>query len=258
MGQSTSSPCLQRQESLQGDEEISERLPTTRNGTVVVDTAKLHQAVKEGRTWLVGKLLQQPGAVAAAAVSAANENGDTCMHVAAKSGHAEIVSLLLHHGAERDRLGSRSRTPLHLASIYGHLEAADVLLAAGADANIVLMDANGYEHVRLFSGGPAHLSLATCCVRTRFAFSLYISRFGRLARQAQGAQIIIPRPGALLAFATVGRQLRCENGAHRRSADVGLARGERQASGNAGIDGTPCKPGVVCLQSAANVLHLST
>ncbi|CAM9164562.1 unnamed protein product, partial [Hapterophycus canaliculatus] len=88
---------------------------------------KLHQAVREGKTWQVKEILQEPGVVAAAAVSATNESGDTCMHVAAKFGHAEIVSLLLHHGAERDSLGSRSRTPLHLASIYGHLGVVDVL-----------------------------------------------------------------------------------------------------------------------------------
>ncbi|CAM9095481.1 unnamed protein product [Scytosiphon promiscuus] len=146
MGQSTSSPCTQRQENVQGDVEISERLPGTRVETVVVDTTELHRAVREGHTQLVEQMLQQPGVVAAAAVSAVNDSGDTCMHLAAKFGHAEIVSLLLHHGAERDRLGSRSRTPLHLASIYGHLKAVNTLLAAGADANIVLTDANGYEH----------------------------------------------------------------------------------------------------------------
>lgn len=121
-------------------------------------TADLHQAIQLGDLELVRHLLQGQqrwrGAAATQEVvnSVSSENGDACIHVAAKFGRAEIVSLLLHHGAETSVFGSRSRTPLQLASIYGHLEAVEVLLQAGADANTSLRDASGYEHVSQATG----------------------------------------------------------------------------------------------------------
>lgn len=121
--------------------------------TAAETTEGLLQAIQQGNHQLVHSFLHDQqrwrGAAATAAVvsSVANENGDACIHVAAKLGHAEIVSLLLHHGAETSHLGSRSRTPLQLASIYGHLQAVEALLDAGADANASLQDASGYEHV---------------------------------------------------------------------------------------------------------------
>eukprot|EP00752_Nemacystus_decipiens_P008363 g7475.t1 len=120
--------------------------------TTVEITEDLQQAIHQGNLPLVRQLLHRQqkwrGAEATEEVvnSVVNENGDACIHVAAKFGHAEIVSLLLRHGAETSHLGSRSRTPLQLACIYGHLQAAEVLLEAGADANASLRDASGYEH----------------------------------------------------------------------------------------------------------------
>lgn len=125
-------------------ERVCER-PITKNDVLVV---KLHQAVREGHLHLVEDVLQQYQPGTAAAVSSLNENGDACIHVAAKLGHAEIASLLLHHGADKDSLGSRSRTPLHLASLFGHQAVVDALLASGADVSISQADENGYEHVR--------------------------------------------------------------------------------------------------------------
>jgi ankyrin repeat protein len=57
----------------------------------------------------------------------------TAMHVAAREGHADILSLLLEHGGDVDCRGEHSRTPLHLASKKGELEAGQCLLDRGAD-----------------------------------------------------------------------------------------------------------------------------
>jgi hypothetical protein len=60
---------------------------------------------------------------------------ETPMHVAAKAGHADILSLLLEHGADVDVLNKGGRTPLHRASWNGKLEAGQYLLDRGADIN---------------------------------------------------------------------------------------------------------------------------
>ena len=57
------------------------------------------------------------------------------MHVAARAGHADILSLLLNHGAELEGTARFNMTPLHKASCYGKLEAVRCLLDHGADIN---------------------------------------------------------------------------------------------------------------------------
>jgi ankyrin repeat protein len=56
----------------------------------------------------------------------------TPLLVAARQGHAEIVALLLAHGAPVDGADPSGDTPLHLAARYGHDEVVKVLIAAHA------------------------------------------------------------------------------------------------------------------------------
>jgi Ankyrin repeats (3 copies)/Ankyrin repeat len=56
------------------------------------------------------------------------------MHVAARHGHANILSLLLEHGVDVDERDA-SQTPLHRALMFGKLEAVQFLLDSGADIN---------------------------------------------------------------------------------------------------------------------------
>ena len=62
-------------------------------------------------------------------------NGGAPMHIAASEGHANILSLLLDHGADVDGQVEGYSTPLHHVSKYGKLEAAQCLLDRGADIN---------------------------------------------------------------------------------------------------------------------------
>jgi hypothetical protein len=56
------------------------------------------------------------------------------MHAAARYGHADILSLLLEHGADVDERDA-TQTPLHRALFFGKLEAVRFLLDRGADIN---------------------------------------------------------------------------------------------------------------------------
>jgi ankyrin repeat protein len=57
------------------------------------------------------------------------------IHVAARQGHADILTLLLEHGADLEGRGKYDWTPLHQASEDGKLEAGQCLLDHGADIN---------------------------------------------------------------------------------------------------------------------------
>ena len=54
------------------------------------------------------------------------------LHVAARQGHSEFVTLLLANGAEVDARDGLAASPLHLAAQYGHDESVALLLAAKA------------------------------------------------------------------------------------------------------------------------------
>ena len=59
----------------------------------------------------------------------------TSMHVAARAGHADVLSLLLEHGADVDVQNLYGTTPLYRAARSGKLEAGRLLLDRGADIN---------------------------------------------------------------------------------------------------------------------------
>ena len=59
----------------------------------------------------------------------------TVMHVAAREGYADILSLLLGHGADLDGRGSWGQTPLQRAAWTGKVDAGKFLLDHGANIN---------------------------------------------------------------------------------------------------------------------------
>ncbi|XP_076865963.1 transient receptor potential cation channel, subfamily N, member 1 [Brachyhypopomus gauderio] len=91
----------------------------------------LHLAAQSGHENVVRLLLNSPGVQADAET---DSEGVTPLHLAAQCGHAAVVGLLLSRSAVllhlRDR---RGRTCLHLASARGHVAVVRVLLGQGAD-----------------------------------------------------------------------------------------------------------------------------
>lgn len=85
-----------------------------------------------------------------------DEDDDTPLHLAARSGEQSIVHSLLLEGAPMDALNSLGQTPLHVAVIFGHLPAVQTLLAFGSDTtlrygedNISVLDAAASRSGRL-------------------------------------------------------------------------------------------------------------
>ncbi|TYZ61591.1 hypothetical protein PybrP1_003467 [[Pythium] brassicae (nom. inval.)] len=100
------------------------------------DTTPLHTAAGLGRTLVAEFLLQEQHASLAARTTA----GLTALHVAATTGQAGMLKLLLAFGAAVNERVERSSeadlvgmTPLHFAALFGHLDVLRVLVRHGAD-----------------------------------------------------------------------------------------------------------------------------
>uniref|UniRef100_A0A8C6UKZ6 TNNI3 interacting kinase n=1 Tax=Neogobius melanostomus TaxID=47308 RepID=A0A8C6UKZ6_9GOBI len=65
-----------------------------------------------------------------------SRNGFTALHLAAYKDNGELVTELLHGGADVQQVGYGALTALHVATLAGHHEAADILLQHGAFVNV--------------------------------------------------------------------------------------------------------------------------
>ena len=63
--------------------------------------------------------------------------GNTELHLAAIRGFADLVPVLIRHGADVNALNDHGHTPLYYAARHGHRKAAEVLLVAGADKSAI-------------------------------------------------------------------------------------------------------------------------
>lgn len=65
-----------------------------------------------------------------------NSGGKTALHIAAQSGNAPFISLLLSFGADADLTDLQGNTPLHYAAAWGHIDVSQTLLEGGASWGI--------------------------------------------------------------------------------------------------------------------------
>jgi cytohesin len=84
------------------------------------------------------------------------DKGWTPLHFAANRGSAELVRLLLTHGAVVDASDLQEYTPLHLAARGGHKKAADLLITADADVKSQTVSGGTPLHYAAY-GGSADL-----------------------------------------------------------------------------------------------------
>ncbi|KAG0003658.1 Glycerophosphocholine phosphodiesterase, partial [Modicella reniformis] len=116
----------------------------------------------------VAKLLIHFGAD----LNAQDEDGESCLLIAAKNGHLECVNLLIAGagngvGANLElREGYYGWTALHLAAIENHPEVVRVLLAAGANPNVYDYSSwNPHEHA-IFAANNVCAALLRPVTRT--------------------------------------------------------------------------------------------
>jgi ankyrin repeat protein len=96
---------------------------------------RLIEAIKSGNSATVQALLQQR-----IDVNAAEPDGTTALHWAARREDAQTVELLLRSGAKVKSQNRYGITPLYLASLNGNAGIIEALLKAGADPNTALPD----------------------------------------------------------------------------------------------------------------------
>ena len=94
----------------------------------------LHLAADNGCAEVV-TLLLEAGADKDAAVLG-RMGRMTALHLAAQKGHSEVVKLLLEAGADKDATSFAGMTALHLATENGCTDVVKLLLAAGADQDL--------------------------------------------------------------------------------------------------------------------------
>lgn len=92
----------------------------------------LVQAVEQGHVRLTKQLL-----AAGVSSSAADKQGCTALHYAARRGRLELVQILIAAKAPVNAAEQTGQTPLHFSAKAGHVAVVKQLLSAGAEINMV-------------------------------------------------------------------------------------------------------------------------
>src|SRR5262249_48829583 len=69
-------------------------------------------------------------------VNAANQAGDTVLHIAASRGYVDAVRLLVEHGADVNAVNQTGTTPLHNAASQGSASIIEILVDKGARLDV--------------------------------------------------------------------------------------------------------------------------
>jgi cytohesin len=112
------------------------------------DRVSLHDAAEMGDIAMIRTLIAETDA--SSAINAEDNNTRTPLHLAARAGHAEAITILVAAGASLEAQADKDATPLHMAAQEGHAEAIRALVAAGA-----LVEAVG-----LGNATPLHVAAA--------------------------------------------------------------------------------------------------
>ncbi|XP_065193226.1 transient receptor potential cation channel subfamily A member 1-like [Sycon ciliatum] len=98
-----------------------------------------HLAAKEGFVSVLKIILKNkifdPESQRRQMMADRDNEGNTCLHLAAQNGHTQVVQLCLQELADINAHNSFFATPLHLAAVNGHEEVVKMLAAGGAKLN---------------------------------------------------------------------------------------------------------------------------
>lgn len=117
---------------------ILERQPTAVDATDNLGWKPIHYAARTGHLDIV-KLLLDFKAEVDAKVEARTPDGPagwTPLHLAAERGRVSVVKLLIERGANIEAKDVLNRTPLFLAAIEGQLEVVKLLVESKAEINV--------------------------------------------------------------------------------------------------------------------------
>ena len=103
----------------------------------------MHRASEAGSVECLKILLNQPGVD----VNLKGKDQTSALTLACRTGHLQVVKLLVQHRAIIDIYDLGKRTPLHWAMCYGYLSVASCLLQNGSDPFI--LDKNGQYPLQL-------------------------------------------------------------------------------------------------------------
>lgn len=100
---------------------------------------------------ILERLLSDPE-IGDALIHRRDEAGMTLMHWACDRGRADLVRVLLDHGADLDATDSGGLAPLHYAAMCSQVDCVSLMVESGADAE--LKDDNGDTAADLADGDP--------------------------------------------------------------------------------------------------------
>jgi len=83
-------------------------------------------------------------------LNASDDSGNTALHIAARIGASDIVSLLIAQGAEKNVQNNQGRTPLLIAAKNDDLKVIELLSDAGADFSIADKEGNSPASLSFF------------------------------------------------------------------------------------------------------------
>lgn len=87
-------------------------------------------------------------------MNARTNTGSTALHEAARDDHAEIVRLLIAHGADVNAVEEDQMTSMHAAVAFDcHIATMELLIMAGADVNA--KESNGFAPL-FFAASDGH------------------------------------------------------------------------------------------------------
>jgi ankyrin repeat protein len=143
-------------------------------------------------------------------VNARDGTDETPIHAAADAGHANIISLLIEHGADMEA-GSwvvNDGTPLHRATLRGRLEVGQYLLDRGADINarnrifftpLILAVFEGHvEFARMLLDRGADINTRDSTLCTPLMHAVFVGR-------VEFARMLLERGAVIDAESIIGR-----------------------------------------------------